>query len=97
MNIDEWAAEQCGVEIHTGYWIHNGVKHDFPWSVLHPVCREIVRGHFKLSTYWDADGHCWCESDREDLLNQQLVRDAPEIAEAEIACITAIYEAQKDE
>ena len=118
MNIDEWAAEQCGVEIDYNRFIisgaptyllpiDNGDSESYVfWSIHDPRCREIVREHFWLSTTRASnstvlmDGNYWgCTSTNTEIrrLYKKPVFYGKSPAEAEIACITAIYEAQKDE
>lgn len=102
--IDKWAAERCGVELaeitnDDRRWYRRKGKY-FEWTIEDPRCREIVREHFRIETRDRVDS--WLAVQ----LKWSKHPDYPEtvvcpsgqgktIAEAEIACITAIWEAQK--
>ncbi len=90
--IDKWTAEQCGVIPYHDppegdYWevfmTPDGITHRYRWTIKDPRCREIVREHFHLRTYF-RNTWCCCE----DLTSHTYTGKT--IAEAEIACITAI-------
>ena len=92
MNIDEWFAEQCGVELGTNnadfIVYETEVTYCYPWDIKDPQCREIVREKFSIETLrkfgkWHADS-----------LGFTFSKGHETIAEAEIACLTAIYEAR---
>ena len=87
MNIDEWTAEQCGVKIEPSIILGEWQRIDdwTPWTIQDPRCREIVREHFKICTDFSIDG--WF-SGRAGTTEQYAGKT---IAEAEIACIKAIY------
>ena len=97
-DIDKWAAEQCCNEyvyLWDGklFYMKGDIKAPFEWTITDPRCREIVRDHFKIITdVWPLGG--WCahqhlETNRKDAIGKT-------IAEAEIACITAIWEASDE-
>ena len=98
MNIHEWAAEQCGVLVYDPndyeyaklgkFWTYNGVGYYTEWTLDDARCREIVREHFKIDTYFSID--MWL-SGRADASEHYAGKT---IAEAEINCIKAL-EAQK--
>jgi len=102
--VDQWAAEQCGVEIfpfptdkivfYHLYWSFKDTNYEYPWTIQDPRCREIVREHFKLSTiyrYWVMPTEMVYETTTRNCIKYE----GKTIAEAEIACITAIYEASQ--
>lgn len=89
MTVDQWAAEQCGVSYKRYYeWLQPGDYQTF--DITKASDREIVREHFKLHTYW-YNHLWWCEH----IHQGDDLESGKTIAEAEIACITAIWEASK--
>ncbi len=99
--IDKWLAGQCGVWIDAGYWIHNSIEFRGQWTIQDPRCREIVRERFKIETYPTHDESAWTSTAPKEPNSGSNVyeyeAEGKTIPEAEIACITAIYEAMKDE
>ena len=98
MNIDEWAANQCGIAILGGGWRPPGYAAPISgrWTIKDPRCREIVREHFKIWTYYGSigtDKMGWVSTSAN---NDMAGTYGKTIAEAEIACIEAIYEASKN-
>ena len=94
MNIDEWAAEQCGIELFRMYsenaWYDPDMGDSF-WTIQDPRCREIVREHFKIWTYYGqigTDKMGWVSTSS---YNNMAYIYGKTIAEAEIACIRGIY------
>lgn len=98
-DIDKWTAEQCGVEL-----TNDGMVISWPgfdaviadvnlWTIKDPRCREKVRESFRIETVFidDASGYGWISSNYIPWV-PSLCKT---IAEAEIACIKAIYEARK--
>ena len=99
MNIDEWAAEQCGVEVFGNGSFIIGSEHGhsiwIDWTIQDPRCREIVREHFKIWTYYGSvgtDKMGWVSTSAN---NDMAGTYGKTIAEAEIECITAIWETSK--
>ena len=98
-DIDKFCAEQCGIEISAeplkvyGYEIVNWSDLGLPrfWSIKDPRCREIVREHFGITTQI-MSGSEWVAL-APGVPTQ--VEHGKTIAEAEIECITAIWEASK--
>ena len=95
MTLDQWAAKQCGIKI----FAHPNDSHPKPlyyssgvWALSDARCREIVREHFSIQTLiWNNLWFCaWDNGTQETNLFAK-------IAEAEIACIKAIREAQENE
>lgn len=95
MNIDEWYAEKCGVE-----WAHDNkgwIKNPSGggvifWTIQDPRCREICREKFKL-----ISGHT-CHPQHDYSAHAHIDTDnyyGKTIQEAEIACLTAIYEVER--
>ena len=101
-DIDKFCAEQCGIEISAeplkvyGYEIVNWSDLGLPrfWSIKDPRCREIVREHFDISTqrHYHRDGQLIWYSDK---FSTSYDGYGITIEEAEIECITAIWEASK--
>ena len=106
-DIDEFYAEKCGVELYTSreineqgyYWYARespNIEYGFEWIIQDPRCREIIRERFKIDTEYYEE--VWYSSQRlktphYDFNNAQ--GKGKTIAESEINCITAIYEAEK--
>jgi hypothetical protein len=100
-DINEFFAEKCDVLITTynyhGFdlpaFIYKGVK-EYKWTIQDPRCREIIRERFKVDTeYYEDIWYCTSHSD-----DAMLIQAAGKtIAESEINCITAIYEAMENE
>ena len=102
MNINEWAADQCGVLLDLDNWEYGyqvGDEWEYSddhWSIHNPRCREIVREHFKIWTYYGSnrtDKMRWIST---SAYNNMDYIYGKTIAEAEIGCIEAIYEASKN-
>lgn len=97
--VDEWAAEQCGVEFKQTWkgrvWYLNGKLHENDeWTIKDPRCREIVREHFKIWTAYGPIGFDRMGWQACTAYNKLTNYHGNTIDEAEIACITAIYEAE---
>jgi hypothetical protein len=93
-DIDKWCAEQCGVEeiienMKYGFSL-NGRYYEYQWTIQDPRCREIVRERFFPSAHYlrMPNGvmtlHVNCGGIHYNTKGKT-------IAEAEIACITAIW------
>lgn len=99
-DLDAWAAEKCGVAVHTEgserLYIDRFQKHD----IYEPVeiftlsdarCREIVREHLQIITNVSYNpNYKW-------MAHQHFHTDwihGESIEEAEIACIQAIMDAE---
>ena len=99
MNIDKWFAEKCGV--HDGFkscisWVYGINQYNYEWTISDPRCREIIREKFKTHTYWDTDMFV-CHYSKNGITDKNSITDyGKTIAEAEIACLTAIYEAKRN-
>ena len=88
--IDKWCAKQCGVETRTLDGFQYLTEYGWEaWYLEDPRCREIVREHFKICTVYDEEGH-W----KAYAFKPHVEPNRKTLAEAEIACITAIWEAQ---
>ena len=111
MNIDEWAADQCGIVLYTPKQINEhgmycyddwGNDFDYEWTIQDPRCREIVREHFKINTSyidrnkWRSVEMKWRKKEPDSTGSYCISATGKTIAEAEIACIEAIYEASKN-
>ena len=95
--IDKWAAEQCGVEIHSDftndgkiYTRHSGKYRE--WTIQDSRCREIVREHFRIEMYRVEDS--WVAFQYLTDEDASIEGKGKTIAEAEIACIKEIYHEQ---
>lgn len=85
-NINKYFAEQLGVQA-------NGLLIDSyyaDWTISDPRCREVIREKFGISTIVFDNGQA--RTTWKDYMSD-IKRT---IAEAEIACLTAIYEARDD-
>jgi len=101
MNIDQKAAEACGVRIvetmAAWYLPHQSIANRWEWTLNDARCREIVRWRFGISTEICFDSitgllrgvRCLVKSDNPSVMHSS-------IDEAEIACIKAILEAQDE-
>ena len=110
-DIDNWFADQCGVETYDDfgvpypeyYFIKDGREFQYLWTIHDPRCREVIREKFWLCTNRAGnstalmDGKYWiCSSSNNQI--RRIIKiglRGKTIAEAEIACCEAIYEAQK--
>ena len=81
-DLDKWAAEQCGFHLRLI---------DETWTIINPVCREIVRETLRLQTMPSGLDGWAC------LLRDEIVGAGKTIPEAEIACIKAIKEVLEDQ
>ena len=100
-DIDKWCAEQCGVNIIYSmtdypYWNYKGVNYEYDWTITDPQCREIVRERFRILTSPASNSNLWVSESRPFISGKELPYPSKTIAEAEIACITAIYEARDE-
>lgn len=89
MTLDEWSTEQCGVD---------------SINLKNANDREIVREHFKITTMYRPAGWIAMQNKWTQKINIAADEDdsyvclngmGKTIAEAEIACISAIREAQE--
>ena len=109
MNIDQWAAEQCGVRVgmtNDGRLVPHESKSMYKiafWTINDARCREIVREHFKITTMYRPAGWVAMQNKWTKRINIAADQDdryiclsgiGKTIAEAEIACIKAIYESE---
>ena len=86
-------ADKCGVPYKSAHWYGGH------FNIKDPRCREIIREKYKIDTLAIAENlrpvtkHLW-----ESYCFEPAVKGTGKtIAEAEIACLEAIYEAEKDE
>jgi hypothetical protein len=96
MDINEWFAKKCGVTIDSvgGGYVFRGVFYGWGWTIQDPRCREIIREKFKIDTCEEDSGlGKWCAS---CYINGVYRTEGygKTIAEAEIACLEAIYKAE---
>jgi len=106
--LDKWAAESCGVfvqersrgQVNEYFEYDNGVDgttiiEDF-WTLSDARCREIVREYFIITTRPVRKGESWfASSDKEKEHGVEVICVIGKtIAEAEIACIAAIMDAE---
>jgi hypothetical protein len=101
--LNKWTADKLAIYLYKpkevnehGYYFYNKVDMrdcDYEWTMQDARCREIVREHFKVDTTWttDNDWYCFVELDKDDYLVEERGKT---IADAEIACIKAIMEAE---
>ena len=91
--IDKYFADKCGVKQHQNAYIGK-------WTIKDARCREVVREKFEIQTRhsWIEGKPCWiCEAtvqQPEDQWNEYW-EHGKTIAEAEVACLKSIYEAEK--
>ncbi|MBT8449508.1 MAG: hypothetical protein KJO69_07455 [Gammaproteobacteria bacterium] len=101
-DIDIWAAELCKIKFslkETGFpgvYFYDGKWFPDKWTIEDPRCREIVREKLLIHTFyfdrkWRANGSI----PMDDLASWCVFGKGTSIKEAEIACITDIYEASK--
>jgi len=96
-DINLWAAEKCGIKIlpKTGYidTLEKLPNLDFndKWTIEDPRCREKLRKTLGIHTM-QLDNDQWYSWDR----TIGSTKPYDEIDEAEIAPITAIYEAEQE-
>ena len=76
-------------------WKHNGKTEHDEWTIQDPRCREIVREHFRIEMCRVEDS--WVAFQYLTDEDASIEGKGETIAEAEIACITAIWEAHSDE
>ena len=93
-DIDKWFAEQCGVDLEGFYgWFQmvdgEPAKEGQHWTIQDPRCREVIRDKFRIETIRVFDLQDWYA------YIDPFDGQGKTIAEAEIACCKAIYEAQK--
>jgi len=97
-DIDKWYAEQCGVNYNDNGWCENV---EFPtwcttrWTIKDPRCREVCREGLEITTdrlnkNISIGFDKWCAYDERG----EIVCSGKTIADAEIACLIAIYEAR---
>lgn len=95
-DLDKWCAEQCEGEglswkvmvTMTGWTLVVGDGY-VPFTILDPRCREIIRERFRFDTEaFSTEGWECYHRDMDKFFSGKT------IAEAEIACITAIFEAE---
>jgi hypothetical protein len=99
--IDKWCAEQCGIKFQnegaSHWYIPPSKLYPYEWTIQDPRCREIVCEEFKIHPLWVGfrgmgHGNYWIGYVNE----QRLSIIEQRRKEAEIACITAIYEARDE-
>ena len=87
--VNKITARLCGVDVATKTWGYKEGNQYYvnsdPWTISDPRCREIVREKFKLATYQHHEGAWLCTNPM-----HKIESFGKTIAEAEIACITAI-------
>jgi hypothetical protein len=93
-DIDKWCAEQCGVD-YPIFTLNRELSIRF--TIQDPRCREIVREHFKIDIRYTTkhEWHCTAIVGKATTDYHFYEGTGKTIAEAEIACITAIWEASK--
>ena len=100
-DLDKWAAEQCGASPEfdmrrsIAWFRYKGEACRYRWTIQDPRCREIVREHFNITTWYDEVGY-WNASQSYFKDSDCIDYSAPTIAEAEIACIHAIKGAMNE-
>ena len=98
--INKWTAEKCGVAlyaitpvIHSNYkeydYLEKGIEQR--WSIERAECREIIREKFLIRTVFNDSDYVW----KAYCLKPFIEPNGKTIAEAEIACIVAIWEKEK--
>ena len=91
-DLDEWAAEQCGVICHSTYWHltnQSFIEHEHQWTLSDPRCMQVFREKFRFDTEaFSTDGWECYHRDMDKFFSGKT------IAEAEIACAKAIYAAR---
>ena len=72
MNINEWTAKECGVDLgeyyqESGMWECGDVAISGEWDIKDPRCREIVRERFCITTTraWVENKHPEVRQDRQ--------------------------------
>ena len=97
-DIDKFFADKCEVEIwdSNGGYKYNGQNRCHEWTIQDPRCREIIRERCQLTTDIRQDGsrYCFPRLNIDDAI--KYIGNGKTLAEAEIACITAIYEADNN-
>ena len=93
--IDKWFADKCGIRcddaFDTIYYDGiNGLGDE--WTIQDPRCREVIREQYQLTTDIRQDGsrYCYPRLNIDDAI--RYMGNGGTIAEAEIACLKAIYE-----
>ena len=104
-DLNKWAAEQCGVSFFSaketnehGYYWFTVEDRDYEWTITDHRCREIVIQSILNDNVLDAYCVDMLDNRVRVRINTGLAQYqgfGKTIAEAEIACITAIYEARE--
>ena len=107
-DINKFFADSCGIKIsHSRYFSYPDFKSfrheykdgtyakyiqdgniDMEWSIDDPRCREVIREKFKIRTVWNESDNVW----KAYTFTPFAEPNGRTIAEAEIACLKAIYE-----
>ena len=93
-DLDKWSAETCNVSIiSTGGWVAPYLSETVlsEWTLSDPRCMQVFRERFKMNTVYSDS--CMAFVLIEEKYYSALGKT---IAEAEMACAKAIYEAEKD-
>ena len=95
MDINKWSADKCGVTFKDGqftkayYWCINDEIQGSDWSIYKPDCMEIIREKFKIDTEYNHDDELWISNAGYGIGRGKTIK------EAELACLTAIYEIKR--
>ena len=99
-DIDKWAAEQCGVELHCTHKAGRYIElfwedGDMEWTIQDPRCREIFRNLlFEQGYILNAGKALWVY--KKPHKSYEAHKKDFHSGVDEVACITAIYENDKD-
>ena len=91
--LDKLVAERIGVIVPRGsrHFFLNGKRHGYTWTLQDARCREIAREYFGIDTEYDEQEKSWMAAAKAKCF---VFGHGKTIAEAEIACIRAIMEAE---
>ncbi len=107
-DINKWYADKCHIALdfikYSGEPEHKRYEHFFyigdklevndrsyPWDISDPRCREIIREKFQIINNYDGLGTWIAET-----FTGLGFSAKGTIAEAELSCLQAIYEARDD-
>ena len=106
-DINEWYADKCGVrtrEVGEKFWYSPSMNDDAKvtdlWDIKRADCREIIREYYKITTNMAYNFTCWGSAGFIPVkggYKATIMFKGKTIAEAEIACLEAIYQEGKDE
>lgn len=89
--LDKWCAEKVGAGKHPKY-------REYPFTLSDARCREVVRECFEITTLKAIYGGCEddCRWQAFQASGADMGGFGKTIAEAEIKCLEAIYEQEKE-